>query len=179
MGYCILQDAESFKIVDAGAISLTNKKKFPSLIIKALKIEELFKTLHLNHSKINNIAIEAPLIRFQGHLSSAQTIAILNRFNAMVSWLGFKEFGLEPEYIDARSARRICEIPKIEKGQNVKKIVFETTLAKLDPSIQQFVILTRNKTTSPLTYDMVDSYIIARAACILQRNKQSKQNLIS
>jgi hypothetical protein len=54
--------------------------------------------------------------------SSSHTISTLTKFNGIVSWLCYEEFGIKPEYIPAISARKKCGIT-IKKGEKAKEQV--------------------------------------------------------
>ena len=72
-------------LVEFDALDFKNKKKFPDIYSKAQKIKEKIYDLDSKYFSIENVFIEEPLKRFKYHKSSAQTIAILWRFNGIIS----------------------------------------------------------------------------------------------
>ena len=57
-----------------------------------------------------NFALEEPLLGFQKGMSSAATITTLMRFNGIVSYIGRRVFSVDPVYISAAHARKLCGI---------------------------------------------------------------------
>ena len=81
----------------------------------------------------------------------------------------FDQYGIQPEYIAATSARKLCGI-KVSRGQKAKQVVLNFLLDN-EPS---FVIeYTRNGNPKPESYDKADSIVIARAGAICEQ-KNSK-----
>ena len=118
---------------------------------------------------ISNIMIEMPFTFFNSGGSSAKTMAVLQRFNGMVSWIVSEVFSQDPDYVGASEARKICEV-KIARGQNTKEIVLKAVL-DLYPSFE--VEWTKQKNPKPGYYDRADGVILARTGAILcqtQRN---------
>ena len=115
----------------------------------------LLKTTH----KIEKIYIEQSLQAFRPGLSSAQVILTLGKFNGIVSWIAYKIFGFEPEYIGASTARKALGI-KVERGANAKEVVLEHVKA-LEPDFK--IEYTAHGNPVPGTFDRADSYVIAKA----------------
>ena len=131
-------------------------RKYKNFFLKSEKVAEYFKNLS---QKPDKIFIEQSLQSFRSGFSSAATLSTLSRFNGVVSWLAYKEWCIEPEYIAASSARKLAGI-KIIKGTPAKKQVLQYLL-DTDPS---FVVeYTRHGNPKPDTFDRADSLIIARA----------------
>ena len=89
----------------------------------------------------------------------------------MISWICFTLFKLEPEYLAAVSARRICGI-KVPRGTKAKPVVLQFVLDN-EP---QFVVEYTNKgNPRPDSYDKADSWVIAKAGFDTwqQKNKKS------
>jgi hypothetical protein len=70
--------------------------------------------------KIDKIIIEEPLQKFARGLSSIKTIAVLIKFNGIVSYLVEDQLNITPELVSATHARKILGI-KIPKGSKNKK----------------------------------------------------------
>ena len=118
---------------------------------------------------IKSIYIEKNLQSFRSGFSSAKTLSVLSSFNGIVSWLCYEIFDIEPQYLAATSARKLCGI-KIPRGEKAKPVVLKFLLDN-EPS---FVIdYTRNGTPKPESYDRADSLVIAKAGAVCEA-KNSK-----
>jgi len=115
---------------------------------------KLFPKVHIDH-----IFIEEPVQRFAGGKSSANTIAKLNQFAGAVRWLTYDIYGIEPEFIPVRSARKLCGI-KPKRGEDAKKKVLEW-VEKTEKTFNYE--LTPKGNPKPGTFDRADSLIVARA----------------
>jgi len=117
----------------------------------------------INGSGIEHIFIEQPFMFFNSGGSSAKTMAALQRFNGVVSWMVYECFELEPEYIGATEARKLVGI-KVPRGQKAKQVVMEHLLeTEPDFTIER----TSKGNPKPQEYDRADALVIARAG--LQR----------
>jgi hypothetical protein len=115
------------------------------------------------------IFIEQSLQAFRTGFSSAATLSLLSRFNGIVSWLCFKEFGIIPEYIAATSARKECGI-SVSRGKKAKEVVLQYIIDNV-PDVS--ISYTRYGNPRADCYDKADSWIIARAAwSICQKKKK-------
>ena len=144
-------------------------RKYKSMFEKARNLQEKLKEIKKSY-KINNIYIEKSLQSFRSGFSSAKTLSVLSAFNGIVSWMCFNIYKLEPEYIAATSARKLCGI-KIPRGEKAKAVVLKFLLDN-EPS---FVIeYTKFGNPKPKYFDMADSIIIARAGFHLCRQNKQK-----
>lgn len=109
--------------------------------------------------QIKKIVIEQPFVFFNSGGSSAKTMATLQRFNGMISWIASQVFLLEPDYIGASEARKLCGI-KITRGQNTKKIVLEAVL-DMEPTFE--VEYTRQGNPKAGYFDRADGIVLAKA----------------
>ena len=91
--------------------------------------------------------------------SSAKTMASLQRFNGVVSWMIFEIFEKLPEHITVAQARKLAGI-KVPRGQKSKVVVLEH-VRKTQKDFK--VEMTRNGNPKPETYDRADAYVIAVA----------------
>lgn len=151
------------KIILNNSIDL---RKYKNFFVKSKKIAEYFSNLP---QKPSNIFIEQSLQSFRSGYSSAATISLLSRFNGVVSWLAYKEWGIEPEYIAASSARKLAGI-KIVKGSPAKQQVLQHLL---DTEPAFVVEYTSRGNPKPDTFDRADSLIIAMAGynlCTKEKN---------
>jgi Holliday junction resolvasome RuvABC endonuclease subunit len=163
-GYTILDS--SGNLVEYGSIDTRKHKNF---FIKAGVVEQKLIALRQSYA-VQAIYIEQSLQSFRSGFSSAQTLSTLSRFNGVISWICFTLFNLEPEYIAAVSARRICGI-KVPRGTKAKPVVLQFVLDN-EP---QFVVEYTNKgNPRPDSYDKADSWVIAKAGYDTWRQKNKK-----
>ena len=112
-------------------------------------------------------ALEEPLLGFQKGMSSAATITTLMRFNGIVSYIGRSLFTVDPTYISASHARKLCGI-KMQRtaiaGMSGKEQVFK----HMSENDLKHVVWDKKKSGQPIdaSRDMTDAYVIARAASL-------------
>ena len=143
-------------------------RKFKDFFDKAEFIKEKIKHVYGNFSirnsnvhdiGIRHIYIEQSLQSFRSGFSSAKTLSTLSRFNGVVSWICFDDFGIKPEYIAATTARKICGI-KVPRGNKAKDVVLQHVIATEPSFILEY---TKYGNPKPDTFDRADSLIIAKA----------------
>ena len=144
------------KIIKIGHWNLKNKNKFPDLFSKASYIKNKLKELDY---PIDHVFIEPALNMFMMGRSSSHTISTLTKFNGIVSWMCYEEFGVKPEYIPAISARKKCGIT-VKRGQKAKEMVIAFLLDN-EPLFR--IEYTKSGNPKPHCYDEADSLIIAKA----------------
>ena len=116
-------------------------------------------------------ALEEPLLGFSKGMSSAATITTLMRFNGVVSYIGRQLFNIDPTYISAAHARKLCGI-KLQRtsiaGMSQKEQVFK----HMSENDLKHVVWESKRNGQPIdaSRDMTDAYVIARAACLMQKN---------
>jgi Holliday junction resolvasome RuvABC endonuclease subunit len=159
-GYTVLDS--NGNLVEYGSIDTRKHKNF---FTKAGVVEQKLIALRQSYA-VQAIYIEQSLQSFRSGFSSAQTLSTLSRFNGVISWICFTLFNLEPEYIAAVSARRICGI-KVPRGTKAKPVVLQFVLDN-EP---QFVV----EYPRPDSYDKADSWVIAKSGFSewQQKNKKS------
>jgi len=120
---------------------------------------------------IEHIFIEQPFTFFKSGGSSAKTMATLQRFNGIVSWMIYELFEIEPQYVGASQARKLCGI-KVPRGQKAKQVVLEHLLE----TEKAFKIEhTVHGNPKPESFDRADAIIIAKAGNeIIQKNLDSR-----
>jgi len=91
--------------------------------------------------------------------SSAKTMAILQKFNGIVSWLCYDIFEKTPVYFTAQYARKLNEITII-RGKDTKKQIIKWLLDK-EPTFK--VELTHKENPKPKYFDIADAIVIAKA----------------
>lgn len=155
--------------------------------IKTHNVKCVWDKLEIVNDRFDEIAklcdsfkvyIEQPLQRFRQGFSSSHTLATLLRYNGIVSYSTLLKFDARPEYIAAVDARRICGV-KIRRAKSeserrdplfAKSQIFDQMLAKYGDLECISWEKTRPTKKNPAgrlkdqCYDMIDSYVIARAA---------------
>jgi hypothetical protein len=166
IGYSIFSE-------DGGLVEL-NCVKFNSKLSKFEKLEEFKKvTEYFKKFPIKYIAIEEPLKKFAGKFSSADTIALLNFFNGMVSSYLYLEFGMEPFYFNVNNARSLAfgkqksstGVESEGGGGNSKKHEVWNKVMQLEPLIQ-WRYGPKSRKLLDENYDMADAYTIGLAMLI-------------
>ena len=147
------------KLIRCSAWDMRNKKKFSNHFDKAsyIKDELLFLKAQM---PIEHVYIEQPFMFFNSGGSSAKTMASLQRFNGIVSWICYSVYDIKPKYLTANEARKHCGI-KIPRGEKAKKVVIEWVL-KNEKGFK--VEYTHKGNPKPHYFDMADSLVIATAA---------------
>ena len=164
LGLDISTSITGITVLDSNGQVLLNEvvdmrsKKFTSFFLKAEAVERRLAQIKNNYN-IQKIYIEQSLQAFRPGLSSAKVILTLGKFNGIVSWICYKIFSFEPEYIGASTARKALGI-KVERGENAKEVVLKHVL-DLETSFK--VEYTPKGNPIAGTYDRADSYVIARA----------------
>jgi Holliday junction resolvasome RuvABC endonuclease subunit len=156
---------EKGEIILCEAIDTRNKNHFPTIFHKAQRVKDYLYDIRTEYS-ICSIYIEQPFTFFNSGGSSAKTMAALQKFNGIVSWMTYELFGIKPEYIGATHARKLCGI-KVHRGQKAKKVVLEHLLE----TEKTFKIeYTSHGNPKPESYDRADAIVIAKAGYeILQK----------
>ena len=173
LGLDVSTSIAGYTIVDNGKIILNgawDTRKYKNFFDKVVHVKDGLDKIRKEYgTRITAVYIEQSLQSFRSGFSSAKTLSTLSRFNGIVSWLVFDQYKIQPEYIAATSARKLCGI-KVSRGQKAKQVVLNFLLDN-EPS---FVIeYTRNGNPKPESYDKADSIVIARAGAICEQ-KNSK-----
>lgn len=140
-----------------------NYVKFNSKNTLFEKLENFEKNIsHLFKLEITAIAIEAPLVKFEGKFSSAQVIAVLNFFNGMISSFLYSRFKIEPVYYNVRNIRTtvLPEFKIKKEGVNTKHQIWEQVV-NMEPQINWKYGI-RSRKLLPENYDMADAYMVGR-----------------
>ena len=146
------------EVVYCEAWDTRNKNHFPDLYNKASFIKGRLLDLSI-HFHIEHIYIEQPFTFFNSGGSSAKTMATLQKFNGIVSWVVYELFEIKPKFIGATSARKLAGI-KVPRGQKAKQVVLEHLL-ETEPAFK--IEYTRYGNPKPESYDRADAIIIAQA----------------
>ncbi len=164
IGYTILD--EEAKIIICEAWDLRNKRLFSDLYSKGSFIKQELEKIKQQY-QIDHVYIEEPFVFFRSGGSTAKTMAKLQAFNGIVSWLCHDTFNYRPTHISPAQARKLNGI-KVSRGQKAKQVVLDYLLE----NEQAFVVeYTSKKNPKPTSYDRADSLIIARAGAKLIEEK--------
>lgn len=173
IGYSIF--GEDGKLIELNCV------KFKDKITKFEKLEEFKKTTeYFKKFPIKFIAIEEPLKKFMGKYSSADTIALLNFFNGMISSYLYLEFKIEPFYFNVNNARSLAfgkmavSKDEGETGGNSKKHEVWKKVMQLEPLIN-WRYGPKSRKLLDENYDMADSYTIG-LAMLITIDKQNSAN---
>ena len=131
-------------------------RKYKNFFDKAEQVELALRQM----KKVpTHIFIEQSLQSFRSGFSSAKTLSTLSRFNGVVSWICYKAFDIEPEYIAATSARKSVGI-KVPKGAKAKQCVVQYVVDNVPDVLIEY---TKHGNPKPQCFDKADSWVIARA----------------
>lgn len=115
---------------------------------------------------VRHVAIEEPLLAFGKMSSSAQTIARLQQFNGIVSYVAKTLFNVVPVHLNASHARKVCGVKfdkSIEGDRKQQTFDWLKTRDLVDVVWTTYV----NKSGETCVYeyhkDEVDAYVVARA----------------
>ncbi len=156
------------KLQEVGSWDMRNKNHFPDMFSKSLFIKEKLKEIDY---PIDHIFIEPALNMFMMGKSSSHTISTLIKFNGITSWMCFEEFGIQPQFIPAISARKKCGIT-IKRGTKAKEQVFKFMIDN-EPNFGYTVEYTKHGNPKPQYYDRADALVMARAGlvCLTENSK--------
>ena len=104
------------------------------------------------------VYIEQPALMFKGGKTTAQTMAKLQRFNGMCSYIAYVVFNMVPTLVNPRSARARLNL-KIPRGQNTKKIIIDWVAERYKEQFKYS--LTRHGNPQPGTDDRADAIVVA------------------
>ena len=146
-------------------------RKYKNFFEKAEKVESELLRLW-SSTKIDllpkRVFIEQSLQSFRSGFSSAKTLSTLSRFNGVVSWMIYKHWGIEPEYIAATSARKKAGIT-VPKGVKGKDAVIKYVIDNVPDVLIEY---TKHNNPKPHCFDKADSWVIAKAGWLICQNKE-------
>lgn len=172
-GFAVVADGE---IVFYDSVDLRKLKNvFDKAIAIKEKILDIYEMYQINNEDekmwgdskypIEHIYIEQPFTFFNSGGSSAKTMATLQKFNGIVSWILYELFEIRPEYIGATAARKHAGI-KVPRGQKAKQVVLEHLL-ETEPAFK--IEYTRYGNPKPESYDRADAIVIAKAGWDIEK----------
>lgn len=120
---CVL-NADTKEHVKTYHASMINDKKFPDFWSKVKHMKTLFDSEHDPNWEVQAVGVEEIAKRFTPGFSSANTIITLAKFNSILSYFLLEKYGITPQNINVRSARKqlgitIDKTSKIDKKQQV------------------------------------------------------------
>jgi Holliday junction resolvasome RuvABC endonuclease subunit len=154
IGYCLINENEDLLLVDEIKLKSSQTLEERADIFK--KTMEIIK----EHSEVNHVFIEQPFMAFSGGKTTAATMAKLQRFNGMCSYVVHNLFGSPATLLQANKARGLVDL-KIKRGENTKLKVIEWVQEKYPTSF--LVEYTRHGNPKPGTDDKADAVVIANA----------------
>jgi hypothetical protein len=158
IGWCALDEAGSY--MDVGHLDLSKEKNFYK------KVDTFVQFLdYIGFDKPGvdaKVFIEEPLKMFMANKSMAQTIAVLQSFNAACRYVLYLKTKIQPVMIMATSARKAAgiSVPKGVKGKATKLFILDY--------VKSLNIIPENKwgvkkTGNPKDYcfDQADAFVVA------------------
>ena len=157
IGYCLINEKEDLLLVDEIKLKSSQSLEERADIFK--KEMECIKR-SLQQEEVDYVFIEQPFMAFSGGKTTAATMAKLQRFNGMCSYVVHSLFGSPATLIQANKARGLVDL-KIKRGDNTKLKVIEWVSDKYP---KEFIVeYTRHGNPKPGTDDKADSVVIANA----------------
>jgi hypothetical protein len=177
LGIDISTSCTGFALVDkTGKLissSYCNLSNLEDLFDKAVAVRAEIKKYSTSFD-ISRISIEENLSIFRRGLSSAHTISTLARFNGIVCYISYVEFGFKPTIISVSDSRKSVGIRTAKKGEDAKAIVREWVLVQ-EPEYQWPTKTLRNgPRKGEIVFekgveDSMDAYVMARACLALKK----------
>ena len=161
-------DPETGDILHCDHIDMRKEKNFFS---KATLMEQKIANISYRFD-ILQVYIEQPFTFFRSGGSSDKIMATLQKFNGIVSWQCYKIFGREPKYLTAAQSRKLAGI-KIPRGQKAKEVVMKFVIDNVEDFNVEY---TRHGNPKPGYADRADSYVIAKAGYINERQEAQNPN---
>ena len=157
IGYCLINENEDLLLVDEIKLKPSQSLEERADIFK--KEMECIKR-SLQEQEVDYVFIEQPFMAFSGGKTTATTMAKLQRFNGMCSYVVHDLFGSPAAQLQTNKARGLVGL-KIKRGDNTKLKVIEWVSNKYP---KEFIVeYTRHGNPKPGTDDKADSVVIANA----------------
>ena len=157
IGYCLINEKEDLLLVDEIKLKPSQSLEERADIFK--KEMECIKR-SLQQEEVDYVFIEQPFMAFSGGKTTAATMAKLQRFNGMCSYVVHDLFGSPAILLQANKARGLVDL-KIKRGDNTKLKVIEWVSDKYP---KEFIVeYTRHGNPKPGTDDKADAIVIANA----------------
>ena len=157
IGYCLINEKEELLLVDEIKLKPSQSLEVRADIFKK-EMECIIRSLQ--EQEVDYVFIEQPFVAFSGGKTTATTMAKLQRFNGMCSYVVHDLFGHTPTLIQANKARGLVGL-KIKRGSKTKLKVIEWVSEKYPKAF--IVEYTRHGNPKPGTDDKADAIVIANA----------------
>jgi len=165
-GYCILDLND--EIIKCGAWDTRNKNNYKNIYAKAEYIKEEICAIKAQYP-IQKVFIEKPFMFFGSGGSSAKTMASLQRFNGVVSWICYEAFQMMPDHITAQQCRKLIGL-QVPRGQNTKKEIVKWLLDKVPTFSVEY---TKYGNPRPKYFDIADAVVVAKAGLVKLNDRKS------
>lgn len=171
IGYALFEE-ETEKLLELNYVKFRSKLSLFEKRNEFKKHIEFIKKFDVNH-----IAIEEPLKKFKGKYSSADTIALLNFFNGMISGTVHDMFGVEPIHYNVNTARKTA-FPNFKplKDSASNKHAIWSLVREREPHI----VWKYGPKSSKLVdenFDMCDAFVVGLAFINIMK-EQNKTNVL-
>ena len=163
VGVSILSEKEELLFCDV--LKMNSKS---SLLERCSTLEKFIKELKF---EFKHVFIEEPFTMFGGGKTTANTMAKLQRFNGMCSYMINKSYNIDPILIPANKARKSVGIT-LKRGMCTKTKVINFVEQKYS-NFQ--VYYTKHGNIKPGTDDKADSVVIALAGIKTMEIKDVKE----
>lgn len=176
-GYCIIDlDCSSDQGSNIKRLGYIDFKKCNNLFEKADKVASVFGQLVVEFPEIELLGIEEPLLGFQKGMSSASTITTLMKFNGIVSYVARATFKVDPTYVSAAHARKLCGV-KVQRTAIAKMSGKEQVFRHMTEHDLKHIVweLKKNGQQIDASRDMTDAYVIAKAV-VIQHEQDTKKH---
>lgn len=167
IGVCVL-DRNTGAMIKLFPVKLTSSK-LQDIWDKSLEFEREFKKELDPTWDVKRIFVEDVAKMFSPGFSSAGTIVILAKMNAIACLITFKLLGIKPTFINVRSARAqlSIKIDTKDKSKSTKEKVFEKVLAMNTTFPWMQHIAKTGKSVGQMVYDtcnqdMGDAWVAAK-----------------
>ena len=146
------------------------------------ELDDLLNEIHDDKEKFHEgkwnlvrIFIEDPVKKFKKGASSADTISLLGRFNALVSYF-VRDIGMcgDPEYIEVSRARGTIGLKLLSRKKAAGLGHKEQTFSQLSKTVFNDRVweVNRNGKIQPWCWDICDAFVIAAAGVIHYKSKE-------
>lgn len=170
-GVCILDvDVEPIDGKHIVALDKIDFKGCKTFFDKTDVIRNELVILVSAHPGNYHVAIEEPLMGFSKGMSSATTITTLMRFNGIVSYIARDVMKVDPDYVSAAHARKVCGV-KLQRTSTVGMSHKEQVFKYMSENDLRHVVWPKKKNGADVDWsrDATDSYVIARAWCLMNK----------
>lgn len=144
------------------------KGLWSKLDVVRAQLRAMSSTIASGGDVVTALYVEEPLKKFRRGGSSANTMSLLARMNAVTSFLAREEFSVEPLYIDATEARRAIGVTLLSRKKSGGVGQKEQTFSFLCSNVFASEVwpLKRSGAPKDTCLDECDAYVIAMAGIL-------------